>query len=231
MPDTDTPTDTPSARLQQMKLPLVIAVVALLIAGSLSVGLALGGRDEEEPAMATTPTLPPTATTSTTAAEPSEVPIPRSPRGHIVKQLGEVGGFTHPEDTTPSTTELVLSFTIDAIRPVDCSSPYAEAPQNGNFIALDIRASTAENYPADVLPFWVSSGDFSVVGPDGVTVSNLGTPQSFMCMDYNDPNLFTQDQFTPASQYRGTVILDVPTPTGTLIFTPLGATSGWEWSF
>jgi hypothetical protein len=166
------------------------------------------------------------------SAAPSSETVPRSPRGHIVKGLGEVGGLSHPDDTTPTLDELVLSFTIDDIR-VDapCPSEYAQPPQNGHFVALDIRASTTETYPADQLVFAMNPADFSLVGPDGVTISNIATAPTYSCISYDDPSVFPSDMFVPASQYRGTVILDIPSTTGTLIYTPMGKPNGWEWSF
>jgi hypothetical protein len=221
------PTRTPL--WQRGPVRVAAGAAALLLAAGLGATAVAANQEVNEP-MAATPTLPPTPT-PTPAPTTSAAPDPDlSPRGHIMKDLGEVGGLSHPDDLTPSLEELVLSFSIDAIR-VDapCTSEYAEEPENGHFVALDIRASTTENYPADVYYFNMNPTTFSFVGSDGVFVQNIATTPTYGCMDYDDPNLFPSATFTPASSYRGTVILDIPETSGTLIWTPMGGTSGWEW--
>lgn len=229
--DENAPEPAPTRTTLWQRGPVRVAAgaAALLLAAGLGATAVAANQEVDEP-MAATPTLPPTPT-PTPAPTTSAAPDPDlSPRGHIMKDLGEVGGLSHPDDLTPSLEELVLSFSIDAIR-VDapCPGQFAEDPQNGHFVALDIRASTTENYPADVYYFQMNPASFSFVGTDGVFVQNIATTPTYGCMDYDDPNLFPSATFTPASSYRGTVILDIPETSGTLIWTPMGGTSGWEW--
>ena len=221
------PTRTPV--WQRGHVRVAARAAALLLAAGLGATAVAANREVNEP-MASTPTLPPTPTPTPAPTTSTAPDADLSPRGHIMKDLGEVGGLFHPDDLTPSLEELVLSFAIDAIR-VDapCTSEFAEDPENGHFVALDIRASTTENYPADAFHFQVNPGSFSFVGSDGVFVQNIATTPTHGCMGYDDPNLFPSVAFTPATSYRGSVILDIPETTGTLVWTPMGGTSGWEW--
>jgi hypothetical protein len=199
---------------------------ALVVTGAMAAGLCLtacsGAGASPQSAITTSPTLPPT--TSATPATSSAAAPSLNARGNLVKQLGQDGGFADAAGT-----EQVFTFAVDAITPDPvCDSGYAQEPQNGHYIAVDLRASTTANYTEQGVPVLFTADQFHVIGPDGITLTSLGG-NSYSCID--DRRKITQDFLGDAQQYRGTVVLDSPVEHGTLIFLVAGAEGGWEWTF
>lgn len=187
---------------------------------------ACGGNGAERDSSAD-PELPSSSSASASPTEEvSNEPV-RSDRGNIVKTLGQEGGFFGPNDPD-GTGPLVLSFTVDSITPdVECNSGFASPPDNGHFIGIDLRVSTSADYPADEYLTTFTAADFSVVGPDGLTVSDV-QGQAFSCLGENE---FTYDPMGPGQQYAGTVVIDSPATSGVLVYKPGGEPTGWEWPF
>jgi serine phosphatase RsbU (regulator of sigma subunit) len=78
--------------------------------------------------------------------------------------------------------------------------------------------------------FSISPGDVAVVGPDGLTECPVFSGASFGCL--KDTEMLPQNPFTPASKYRGSVLLDTRHTSGATTFRPatMGG-GGWEWQF
>ena len=174
------------------------------------------------------PSIPSEATTEAPATP--EGP-PRSPRGAIVKALGEEGGFG---DETQGGKE-VITFAVDAISPAQCTSDwqeYGSPAENGHLIAVSLRMATAPELAQSEMAsyFTVSAYDFNFVSPDGVTHTDLGTMATYGCLQESES--FTQNPLAPGSAYVGKIVLDLPAPNGILVYRPsvLGG-GGWEWSF
>jgi hypothetical protein len=151
---------------------------------------------------------------------------PRSQRGNIVKAIGEAGGISDLTTGRP-----VVTFTVDAITAdAPCTSAYADGPVNGHFVAVDLRVTTDPALPSDWY-YSISPFDFSFVGPDGITVPEVATMESYSCLAGNEQ--WSTDTLSPGSTYVGTIVVDVPSPTGTLIYraSTSGGSDGWEWSF
>ena len=149
-------------------------------------------------------------------------------RGNIVKALGEEGGFTSRTDPGKQ----LLSFAVDSITlDPSCSADYTQPSENGHFVALAMRLSTSPDMAEepDLSYFTVNPNDFSFVGPDGLTVSNLATMAAYSCVDQGQ--MLTSNALAPGSQYAGTVLLDLPASSGSVIYHPMGNPTGWEWSF
>jgi hypothetical protein len=165
------------------------------------------------------------APASTTAAGPSN-----NARGNIEKALGEEAGMVwQPADGGPD--QPWLTFSIDAITPdVQCNSDYVQEPENGHFVALQLRMSTSA-IPPEVGSFTVSPSEFDFIGPDNITVTEVDTFASFTCLA--DGQQFTQDPLGPGQQYVGQLVLDVPAPSGVIIYRPyiVNGGGGWEWKF
>ncbi len=68
------------------------------------------------------------------------------------------------------------------------------------------------------------------MGQDGLTESSLATGPSFGCLDRS---MSLPDSLSPASKYRGAVVLDSANSSGTLIFRPnfTDDDGGWEWAY
>lgn len=212
-------TDTTGDRMRRALAGLAVGV--LLLPGC---GGGDSGEDAEQ-ASASPSTLPPTTATETSSeAPPAPTEPPQSPRGNYLAAVGEESRVTL--DGVP-----IIYFTIDSITPdVPCTGDYVQPAENGHFVALQMRVATTTDLPAEV--YWsVSPDDFAFVRPDGVTVDNVLTTATFSCIDTG--LLFTNDILSPASQYLGTIMLDLPATTGTLIYrpSPAGGALGWEWTF
>ncbi|RZU30475.1 hypothetical protein [Blastococcus saxobsidens] len=151
----------------------------------------------------------------------------RNERGNIVKAIGEEGGLTGPDG------DPVLTFAVDSITPdVQCTEDYASPPENGHLTAVQLRVATAPGVSAEDLGFLsVSAYDWNFIGADGVTVTNLDTIATYSCLAQGA--LFPSDTLRPGSQYAGTLLLDLPAPSGTLVYSPSSVYdgSGWEWQF
>lgn len=182
-----------------------------------AVVLALTGCGEDAPETTASPPLPSVATPSETAAAETQAV---NERGNVVMQLGEEAQLGEAGGET------MVAFTVDSIAPPP-QCEFVEPPENGHLVALQMRVSTSAEL-SDT--FLILPADFSFVGADGVTVSNLDTFPAFSCLDPGQQ--LTQDPLSPASQYVGAVVLDVPAPTGTIIYRPtMAPRAGWEWQF
>lgn len=137
--------------------------------------------------------------------------------GNIPKAIGQEGGMTD----TPG-GPAVLTFSIDAIR-VDppCNAPASSKPLNGHYVVATMRVTTTPGYTGSLV---IDEKDFSIIGPDGVTVTDVAG-YGFTCMR----NRFFDLPLHPGQTYRGEVILDSPVTAGSLIFAPPDAQTGWEW--
>jgi hypothetical protein len=83
--------------------------------------------------------------------------------------------------------------------------------------------------PTEVSDPTISDSSFSFIGPDGVTFNgSLGTYAAFACLP-DERQL--PSQLGPGQQFAGSVLLDVPAPTGTVIMSDHFGSSGWEWAF
>ncbi len=183
------------------------------------------------------PTLPEiTEPTENEEAAPSPTEEPADParpptndRGNVGLTIGQEFAITSTVTGTP-----VLTFAVDSISPAQCTpdwEEYGSDPVNGNIIAVQMRMATSPDYAQSPAAgyFTLTPYDFAFIGPDGVTVDSVDTPATYGCVDQTQQ--FTSNPLSPASQYRGTVVLDVPAPNGTLIYRPSPLDYGFEWEF
>lgn len=162
----------------------------------------------EAPA-AETPTPSPTADTSMSA------------RGNLIKKIGDPFGVTS-EAGEQLSTFVVTGITVDA----PCTSEYASAPENGHFVKLDIQGETFPEFSSgDML---LNEGVFKVIAENGTTFNGyVGSAAAYGCL--NDEERFPSS-FGPAERISGSLILDVPTPTGVIVADNFGL-GGWEWVY
>ncbi|MFC4950107.1 hypothetical protein [Pseudonocardia sp. GCM10023141] len=167
----------------------------------------------------------PTASSTAPVAAPSPAPPhgEMSPRKNLVKKVGETA------DWGIGNNNISVKFVVDKIT-VDpkCTSQFAGKPQNGHLVQMDVRVETTPDMPTNT-GYSINPYSFSAIGPDGVTEPSVVSGVSFSCLA---PNTHLPAQFAPASKYRGSLVLDVSSPTGTLIFSPsFSGAGGWEWAF
>lgn len=215
-------------------------VAGSVIAGVVALMLAACGNSIEDEPDASAPTLPDVqseveANASADAAAEAEAleasATPTGPetnaRGNIVKALGEEGRLVAEDGET------LYTFAIDSITPnVPCTEEYSSYdPENGNITAVQMRVSTGAFTPEDFSYLTVNSSDFSFIGSDGLTFTNVDTIATYGCI--SDSLKFPSGELNPGSQYAGTVLLDLPETSGTLIYQPssMMAPGGWEISY
>lgn len=140
--------------------------------------------------------------------------------------VGESGAETNANG------QVKLTFAVQSLKSTDtCSSRDGklQKPKNGTFLVLDVTVTTGPS-AASSLTKVLHPTDFSVVGPDGYTESDLLTLNAYTCYE---GVVQIPIQLSPSSKYRGQIILDSPVPRGSLIYLPFGDSTGhgWEWKF
>lgn len=162
-----------------------------------------------EPAVSETPTPSPTTDTAMSA------------RGNLIKNIGDPFGVTS-EAGEQLATFVVTGITVDP----PCTSDYASAPENGHFVKLDIQGETFPEFTAgDML---LNEGIFKVIAENGTTFNGyVGSGAAFGCLN---PEERFPSTFGPAERMSGSLVLDVPTPTGVIVADNFGL-GGWEWVY
>lgn len=198
------------------KALLTLPVAALLLAGC-------GGTPQGSP---TAPSVEP-ATGASSAGTTTSSPAAnatKSSRGNLVKKVGEGASVTDKDKT-------VASFVINSIQ-VDapCTNQYAQPSENGHFVALNVSMETDPALAESVNPqFGLAGYAWKAVADNGTTFNgNIMTASSFMCL--NDEENFPS-ALGPGEKATGTLVLDVPTPTGVLVHKQGFMPAGWEWEY
>lgn len=161
--------------------------------------------------------------------EPAEAPksdtqqqseaIPKSERGNIVKQVGELAELKDEEGT------LVASFTVNSITVnPECTSELAEVtgtePVNGALVGLDVTIETTPAYEAGSL-LWGPWG-WKAIDANGVTFNDV--PLAIASCYPTEEVL--AGEVGPGEKRIGKILLDVPTDSGVLVFNDM-----WEWEY
>ncbi len=178
------------------------------------------------PSQAPDPTPPPPPPAPTQAAPPPPAGTETSLRGNLVKQVGERAGIRD------ATGEYLVSFTVNTISvDIPCTEDWADPPQNGHFVALDVSVETSPNMLGSDLiqQFSMSSYAFDAIKADGFT-SNAGADSTATLFCLADSVLLPGD-IGPGQKANGIVLLDVEDPSGVLIYEDYGTDSRWEYSY
>ncbi len=175
-----------------------------------------------------TPTSTPSPTAWTRSPTPTPPPTPTGPttnrRGNLEAALGETAILTNADGST------LVTWSIDEIdSDLKCTEEYhTKTAENGNLIGVKL---TLETHDLQESYFSLSPYDWSYIGPDGITLTDLGTIATYGCV--SDGEEMHTGELQPGQKYVGTVVLDVTTDTGTLVFEPssINPESGWEVKF
>jgi hypothetical protein len=203
-------------------------LVGLVVAGAATLALtACSTTVEGAGSPAAGPAAP--STTAQSASPTLEAAGPSAnARGNLVKALGEEGGLDS-ESGAP-----LLTFTVDAITvDVPCTDDwqaYGTQPEPGHhLVAVALHVSTTADVTTDDY-LTLSGYDFKYIGADGLTVDSLDSMATYGCLD--DGQAFTSDVLGPAQSYAGSLVLDLPATSGTLVLDPSwGQGGGWEYTF
>jgi hypothetical protein len=170
-----------------------------------------------ESASAPTASASPTATPSVTA--------PKSARGNVIKTVGQPGWLSLPSGEK-TMSFVVKNITVDSA----CTSPYPQTPQNGHFISVAIDVETTPRLAEGINKFvWFGAQSWKLIADNGTTYNgSLDSGPAYGCL--NDSERIPS-KIGPAEKVSGTLVLDVPVTSGTLIFESTGGGGGWEWAF
>ena len=204
---------------------LILGVVAVIIASIITSSIAAGLKSAtNSPAPTIPPAAPSSAPTSALATDnPGET---KSDRGNIIRTLGQGAGLSD-KSGNQAVSFVVNKITIDPV----CTGKYAQPPQNGHFLALDISAQT---YPPLKDLFGSGQFDFGaynwkLIAANGTTYNgSLNSGPAIGCLADAEK---LPDRVGTGEKVTGTLILDVPATEGTLVFAPTFADASWEWQY
>ncbi|MEX3510354.1 hypothetical protein VVR84_12505 [Kocuria carniphila] len=197
---------------------LSIALLAVAMAGCSAAEV------EPEP---TAPSVDP-ATASSSENSGTEDSVTKSARGNAIKKIGEPAGVS---EATDSENKLV-NFAVQNIE-VDpaCTGPYPQPSENGHLVAVQIAAETGSSESFEKLYYGTdysfNSHNWEFITPKGTTANNIATAATYSCLPENEMLL---DTIGPSEKVTGKVVLDVPAPTGNLVFNDVMSDTSWEWN-
>lgn len=147
-------------------------------------------------------------------------------RGNIEKQIGEEGSVTGEHG------ENIYSFKVTGIEPdFKCTAEFAQAPENGKFIKLDIQVSTADakvfkdQYYGNSV--YMQGGAWKYIASNGTTYNGeLGSGSAYSCLPESET---IPPQIGPNEKVTGSIILDVPATDGTIVYSDPMTQGGWEY--
>ena len=173
---------------------------------------------------ASSPTAP---TAEAVAKSPAAADAGKSPRGNIVKEVGQGASITDPMHDNKE----VVNFVVNSIKPGKCTEPYAQPAKNGNVMIVDVTVETKpELNDAIMKTFSLSGYDFKFVAENGTTFNGDLGGMGYGCLP--DAETFPSAGMGPAEKITAKVVLDVPQPHGILVLkAPLSNTNGWEYKF
>jgi len=177
------------------------------------------------PALPTTPT-PTTPTTPPPVEEPPEEPPPL-----VEEPPEEPPPPPPPDDTTLALGERydhvdsagTVLFSVTLVRidtALACTAPGSVPAENGHLIGLHVEV-VVPGPPADGGPPPVGAADFRFLGADDVLTADVDTDSSAACLEDGRPG--------PDAPGGGTVVLDVPAVTGTVVYRPASWPAGLRW--
>lgn len=189
----------------------------------------------ESPTPTTSPSAAPPATTAPEEEEPTGPPAGQpptdapslSPRGNVVKQIGEDAGIIDGNG------ERLVNFVVNSISTnVVCTEESVQPAENGLFVAVDVSVQTS---PAMAEPdalistFDMSPSMFSAISPRGISSNaDPGTFASFTCLD---DSALLPSSIGPGENAEGIVLLDLEYPSGVLVFEDFHTGGSWEWKY
>lgn len=195
------------------KLAIPLLATALILAGCAATGPTASSEKTASPAPSPVVTPVPTPTPTGPA---------KSVRGNLIKAVGQPFYLGDPSKGQQVATFVVNAITVD----FECTNPYATAPTNGHFVKLDITGeTTAALAPSQ---FFLAGGSWKVITDSGTTVNaDPWNAASNSCLNQGEriPNVVG-----PGEKVAGSLVLDVPTPHGTIVLTE-GAGTAWEWAY
>lgn len=145
-----------------------------------------------------------------------------SSRGHLVKEIGEPAGILDLD-----TEESVVEFTLTEVEQnYQCTSTIADAPANGQYIALHFDVETM---PGLTDSFSITDWEITLFDTEGMR-ENDSSGNAMWCADASQT---LPTSMGPGQRASGVVVLDTALDTGVIVYEPMFSLTplGWEWSF
>ncbi|MGY1721274.1 hypothetical protein ACI8AG_19750 [Blastococcus sp. SYSU DS0552] len=161
---------------------------------------------------------PPTGTPEPPPTEPQPTETPEPPPTETPEPAVVLVPGAPLEVRDPATSDLVLTVTVEEVLPGVSCADAAVVPSNGSLVAVRITVTTGADLSALGSERSVAAGDFHLVGDDGTVVAG-GSPAG-VCDTGAAP--FPAAPLGPTQELTGTVVLDVPGLSGTVLYRP-----GW----
>ena len=145
-------------------------------------------------------------------------------RGNAVLPFGEE--LSVFDDVTGA---VALAVAVDDVSfDVACSDPASTPATNGHLMAVQVRIATGSDLSAVGGEPVVRAADFRFLGADGVP-SAADTPSAGSCLPGAES--LPPGPVAAGQELTGTVVLDVPATTGTIVFAPDYLAAGAEWAY
>jgi hypothetical protein len=156
-----------------------------------------------------TPTPTPSDTPSAT-----ETPTP-GPSRDTTLALGE----THQE--TDASGKTIFSIALDSVAvDLTCTADASRPAKRGHLVGLNVRVLSGPETT-------VSAADFQFLGSDGDAVTDVATTPAAACLD--ETGSWPGGRPGPDQPVAGTIVVDVPAVTGTIVYRPAGWPASLRW--
>lgn len=150
-------------------------------------------------------------------------PVVTSERGNLVKELGQLAGIANEDG------EMLVEFALsEIVGDFECTSEWADEPQNGTYLGLKFDVTTTPLLAEDdwLDSFTITPHDFRLLSSDGVR-ENDSTGNAYSCLDSRDELPYG---IGPSERASGWVVLDTALDSGVIIMENWSGGS-WEWTF
>lgn len=177
------------------------------------------------PPAATPPAEPPPDETPPAEEPPTEQPPTGEPEppADTLYVFGE-----GPSVVDPATGETVVALVLDAVVvDLPCTATDPATPPTGHLVGLRLTVTTGPDLSTLAEPPAVTAADFSLVGEDGVPLTELGTAAAQACLA---EGAFPTGPLAAGQTVPGMLVLEVPGTTGTVVYRPafLPAAARWQ---
>jgi hypothetical protein len=168
-----------------------------------------------------TPTSTPEGTSSATETptpsdtpSPTETPTP-GPQRNTTLALGE----THQE--TDASGKPIFSIALDSVAvDLTCTAADSRPAKRGHLVGLNVRVLSGPETT-------VSAEDFQFRSSDGDAVTDVATASAAACLD--ETGSWPGGRPGPDQPVAGTIVVDVPAVTGTILYRPAGWPASLRW--
>ena len=101
-----------------------------------------------------------------------------------------------------------------------CTADASRPPKRGHLVGLNVKVLSGPETT-------VSPADFQFLGPDGDTVTDVSTASSTACLD--ETGSWPGGRPGPDEPVAGTIVVDVPAVTGTIVYRPATWPASLRW--